>query len=318
MAVSERDRVVAVHGAIEDEIAEAVSEECSAAGAEVVSLRIEDFVPRPAATLPSELAEAVRAARPTVSFYMAQPLVGELQAFRRPLVRLLLEEIRTRHGHMLDISDDLMVQGMAADYDEVYRLTMKVHSIARSASRIEVYSPLGTELVATFSPTLRWVPCHGRYHEQGQWGNLPEGETFTAPLSVDGLLVGETMGDSFSPRYGLFEEPVRLRVRSGMVIAADMPGHPAIEAEIRDYLGQHPMSSRAGEFAIGTNTFLDRIIGNFTQDEKFPGVHVAFGDPYGPETGADWSAPSHVDVLTTRTTVIVDGRTIMEEGRFLV
>ena len=97
-----------------------------------------------------------------------------------------------------------------------------------------------------------------------------------------------------------------------------MPGHPDIEAEIQAYLDQGPDANRAGEFAIGTNVGLTRIIGNFLQDEKFPGVHVAFGDPYGEETGADWSADSHVDVLASHADVYVDGRQIMEHGRFLV
>jgi leucyl aminopeptidase (aminopeptidase T) len=97
-----------------------------------------------------------------------------------------------------------------------------------------------------------------------------------------------------------------------------MTGHPEIQAEIEAYLAQSENSNRAGEFAIGTNVGLTRITGNFLQDEKFPGVHVAFGDPYGFETGADWSCPSHVDVLASRADVYVDGRQIMESGRFLL
>jgi aminopeptidase len=83
-------------------------------------------------------------------------------------------------------------------------------------------------------------------------------------------------------------------------------------------MAQHPNSNRTGEFAIGTNVGLSRIVGNFLQDEKFPGVHIAFGNPAGFETGADWDCPSHVDVLASHATVSVDGRTIMENGRFLV
>ncbi len=77
-------------------------------------------------------------------------------------------------------------------------------------------------------------------------------------------------------------------------------------------------SNRAAEFAIGTNVGLSRIVGNFLQDEKFPGNHVAFGDPYGSETGADWEAPSHVDVLASRADIWVDGDQIMRRGQLLV
>lgn len=91
-----------------------------------------------------------------------------------------------------------------------------------------------------------------------------------------------------------------------------------LAADFRQYMAQDPNSSRVGEFAIGTNVGLTRIIGNFLQDEKFPGVHVAFGDPYGHGTGADWTAPSHVDVLASHATVAVDGHRLMENGRFLI
>jgi leucyl aminopeptidase (aminopeptidase T) len=83
-------------------------------------------------------------------------------------------------------------------------------------------------------------------------------------------------------------------------------------------VSQDPNSNRVGEFAIGTNVGLTEIVGNFLQDEKFPGVHIAFGDPYGFETGADWECPSHVDALASHATVAVDGRQIMENGHFLV
>ena len=47
-------------------------------------------------------------------------------------------------------------------------------------------------------------------------------------------------------------------------------------------------SDRVGEFAIGTNIAIRDVIGNILQDEKIPGVHIAFGNPYAVHTGADW------------------------------
>ena len=32
------------------------------------------------------------------------------------------------------------------------------------------------------------------------------------------------------------------------------------------------------------------MIGVLLQDEKVPGVHIAFGDPYGNQTHADWAS----------------------------
>jgi leucyl aminopeptidase (aminopeptidase T) len=218
---------------------------------------------------------------------------------------------------MIGIDEALMTDGMAADYEEIYRVTQQVWNVVRTASRIEVATRNGTELAATFSKDRRWIPCDGRYWEQNRWGNLPEGETFTAPLSVDGVIAAEDVGDWFAQKYGLLAEPVLMRVKAGRLVTYET-GDPQLRADIEGYMAQHADSNRVGEFAIGTNVGLTRIVGNFLQDEKFPGVHVAFGDPYGHETGADWDAPSHVDVLASHTDVWADGRQIMQDGRFLV
>jgi leucyl aminopeptidase (aminopeptidase T) len=218
---------------------------------------------------------------------------------------------------MIGINDEVMTDGMAGDYDEIYKVTHKVFEIVRHAARISVNTSLGTELVATFSPTLHWIPSDGRYWEQGRWGNLPEGETFTCPVSVDGVLAAEEMGDWFTEKYGMISPPLRLQIRAGRMVSLET-ADPQLAADVREYMAQHPNSNRVGEFAIGTNIGLTRIIGNFLQDEKFPGVHIAFGDPYAFETKADWACPSHVDALASHATVTVDGRTIMENGRFLI
>src|SRR5215831_10004686 len=125
-----------------------------------------------------EIAEAIEGEitrfRPTASFYIGTGMKGEL-AFRKPMLDLLADELRCRHGHMIGIDDLLMKDGIAVDYDAVYAVTQKVFEIARHASKITVQTSLGTDLVATFSPSLKWIPSNGRYWEQGHWGNLPEG-----------------------------------------------------------------------------------------------------------------------------------------------
>ena len=61
-----------------------------------------------------------------------------------------------------------------------------------------------------------------------------------------------------------------------------------------------------------------RLIGNILQDEKFPGIHIAFGNPYGEHTGAKWYSGTHIDVVGREFDIWVDGRQIMEKGRFLI
>jgi leucyl aminopeptidase (aminopeptidase T) len=314
--ISGADRVAIVKDRVSQEIAEAIEEDARETGAEVRSWTMEDHIRRPATEFPRSIGDDILKFRPTASYYIGTGQKGEL-AFRKPLLRLLADELGCRHGHMIGINAELMTDGMAADYEEIYRVTQQVWNVVRTASRIEVATRLGTELAATFSRDLKWIPCDGRYWEQHRWGNLPEGETFTAPLSVDGVIAAEEIGDWFAAQYGLLAKPILIRVKNSRLVSFETDD-AQLRTDLEGYMGQHPDSNRVGEFAIGTNVGLTRIVGNFLQDEKFPGVHIAFGDPYGFETGADWQCPSHVDVLASHATVLVDGRKIMEDGRFLV
>ena len=168
----------------------------------------------------------------------------------------------------------------------------------------------------TISPDLRWKPCHGLYHNQGDWGNLPEGETFTCPANAEGVIVADVLGDYFSQKYGILEHPATFMLSQGKVVGIRCDDK-ALENELRSYISSDENGDRVGEFAIGTNLWVRALTGNLLQDEKIPGVHVAFGDPYPEETGANWSAKTHMDVIPTDCTIVVDGRTLMENGRFV-
>src|SRR5260370_29091322 len=220
---------------------------------------------------------------------------GEL-GFHQPILHLLADDLRCRHGHMIGINDTVIFVFNDTATAEIYTVTRKVFEIVRHASRIAVNTSLGTDLVATFSPTLLWIPSDGRYWEQGRWGNLPEGETFTCPVSVDGEIAAEEMGDWFAEKYGTLSPPLRIKVRAGRMVSVETPD-TQLAADGREYMAQHPNSNRVGEFAVGTNVGLTRIVGNFLQGEKFPGVHIAFGGPYGFPTKAVWACPSPLGAL---------------------
>jgi leucyl aminopeptidase (aminopeptidase T) len=276
---------------------------------------LENYGERPLTYLPDGLSERVPWAN--VTFYAAEAKPGEL-GLRGPFIRLAIKH--ARHGHMPGIRRDLMEDGMCADYVEVARMTRLVHGLVTEAKTAHVTTSRGTDLHVEFDPNWKWVPSDGMYHEQGKWGNLPEGEVFTAARKANGRMVLEELGDWFDEKYGILtESPITLEVKDSRV---DLGSVRCSRADVRDdlvkYLQTDENSNRLGEFAIGTNTHLTRLIGKLLQDEKFPGVHCAFGDPYPEETGADWESKTHVDGIMTGTTIVIDDRKLMENGRFLV
>ena len=88
--------------------------------------------------------------------------------------------------------------------------------------------------------------------------------------------------------------------------------------DFRLYTSADENSNRVGEFAIGTNTALTHVIGNILQDEKIPGVHIAFGHPYAEHTGAKWVSKTHIDCVGRDFDIWFDGEQVMRGGRFLV
>ncbi len=316
MGVDEKDRVFIITDYQREGIAGRVAAAALAQHADVSIHFLEHYGQRPLTTFSERLRNDLQQAQPTVTYYIATAQPGEI-SFRIPLLPFLVQELKVRHGHMIGIDEKLMADGMCADYDEVYVLTNHIYDRVCHAKTIHVTSAKGSDVTATFHPDWKWVPCHGRYHEQGKWGNLPEGEVFTAPATVDGILVCDVLGDYFSEKYGVLEQPLSITVKGGYVTDVKSE-NVAVAQEVREYLFSVPNGNRAGEFAIGTLTSLKHLVGNLLQDEKLPGLHVAFGNPYPQFTGADWDAAIHVDVIPTDCDIEVDGQLIMRHGQFVI
>jgi leucyl aminopeptidase (aminopeptidase T) len=277
---------------------------------------MEDFGVRPI-DFPPVMEEAL--GRADVSIYAAQGAKGELQTFRRWMLQAVEANTKLRHAHMIGITPEIMQDGMCSDYREIQRISEQVHQRVHGAQQIRVVTARGNDFTATFSPELDWIVSDGDI-QPGRWKNLPDGEVFTSPVDVEGtVIIDGCLGDFFAEKYQSLEEtPVRLDVVGGRAIPESLGcKNSTLRAELAEYLFETDENShRVGEFAIGTNTGLTRLIYNLLQDEKFPGVHVAFGSPLPAKTGATWNSKAHVDGVLISPTIAVDGAVLMDAGRF--
>lgn len=316
--VAPEDRVWILTDEARTEVGLALAEAAQEQAASSVMLRyMEEYGARPLLGLPEEMADDLRASAPTVTILATSAQPGEIR-FRLPLARLLRTELQVRHGHMIGVTPALMKSGMLADYHRVAHLTFQVQERMQRAREVHVTSARGTDLrVHLDNDQYRWAPFHGLYHLQGHWGNLPEGETCTSPRTVHGVLQAELLGDYFCEKYGLLEPSLTLHIADGWVQSLEHPNQELAQ-EVWAYLDGVENGRRVGEFGIGTNEALEVLCGNLLQDEKFPGVHLAFGNPLPEVTGAEWNSPIHVDAITTRCSIRVDGELLMGDGKFLL
>ena len=279
---------------------------------------MEDFGPRPI-DFPQEIDKAIKAA--DVSIYAAQGAEGELQTFRMAMIKAVDDNRKLRHAHMIGITPEIMRDGMCSDYKEIQRISKLVYEKVKNADKIRVVTEKGADFTGRFSPEIKWVVSDGDI-TPGFWKNLPDGEVFTAPESVNGtIIIDGCLGDFFTERYGSIEKtPVKIEVSGGRGIKESITcDNKELLDEYVKYLFEiDENSNRIGEFAIGTNTGLTKLIYNLLQDEKFPGIHVAFGNPYPTKTGAKWSSKAHVDGVIIKPSIYVDEEMIMNKGTFVL
>jgi aminopeptidase len=301
---------------IADETSRVVAASLQAAlkerGANFTGQLLEDLCPRPM----SEAPEAVLSALETtdVGVLCMTPQPGELSA-RMAIVRVV-ERRQIRYAHMIGVTPEIMQQGMRADYRKVDELSDRLRKRMVHAETLTVKTEAGTSFQAHFNAKLDWVKTSGLISPR-YWSNLPAGEVFTTPATVDGTFVCDaTAGDYFNGKYGdLQTTPLVMEIAAGRLKHVECP-RKDLEDEFWTYCHTDENSDRVGELAFGTNLGLSRMIGILLQDEKFPGVHIAFGDPYGSQTHADWKSRTHVDVLTRNCDVWIDEDQVIEKGRY--
>jgi leucyl aminopeptidase (aminopeptidase T) len=283
-------------------------------GAVTESILIEDVVERPMREAPRAILDVLEHA--DAGIMCVQPQEGELGA--RMAIVAVVERRRVRYAHMVGVTPRIMREGMRADYRQVDRLSQELVDRMESATSLTVKTSAGTDLRATFDPSLAWVKTSGIINPR-YWSNLPAGEVFTTPGSVDGRFVCDgTAGDYFNAKYGELEaHPLVLEIRGGRLVSAECD-HRGLQQDFWTYTHTDANSDRVGELAFGTNLGLREMIGILLQDEKVPGVHIAFGDPYGSQTHADWKSRTHVDVLTRNCDVWIDDEQVIAKGQYLL
>src|SRR5580700_3550680 len=293
LRVQPSEKVTVITDEVTKEIAASIVHELEAVGAPYHAWVLEDLAPRPLGDLPSEIVEDLETSQ--VSIFAVQAQTNELRS--RMQMTDVVNRRRIRHAHMVNINRQIMLEGMRADFLKVDRISVKVVEMLRRAKQVRARTAAGTDLVADLNPNYRWVKTSGIISPD-KWGNLPGGEVFTTPGEVNGTFVIDgVVGDWLCAKFGsLRENPLTIRMKGNRLTEAHSVNRE-LEDDFWRYTHTDDNSDRVGEFAIGTNIELKDVIGQILQDEKYPGVHIAFGNPYGAHTGAEWYSSTHIDVV---------------------
>src|SRR5436309_8741146 len=147
------ERITIITDAATRDIAAALQREVERVGSDYSLFVLEHHARRPLKFMPETILEDLACSQ--VSIFAAQTEPGELGA--RTEMTTVVNRHRIRHGHMVNINRQIMLEGMRADFCAVDKLSQRLVEHARQVDRITCKTPHGTQFQAELSPNLKWL-----------------------------------------------------------------------------------------------------------------------------------------------------------------
>ncbi|MFZ1014561.1 MAG: aminopeptidase, partial [Terracidiphilus sp.] len=258
LRIDPKEKVTLITDRATEQIGAALAAQLAANGCRWNAFLLEGLAARPLLDMPAAVLADMESSE--VSIFAVQVEPNELKS--RMQMTDVVNRRQMRHAHMVNITQEIMCQGMRADFDLVDRLSQKVLDRVRRATRIRATTAAGTDITAEMNPSYKWFKTSGIISAE-KWGNLPGGECFTSPGEVNGTFVVDgVVGDWLCARYGLLAStPLTIQI-AGNRIQSCSSQNKQLEADFWAYTHTDENSDRVGEFAIGTNLGVERVIGN--------------------------------------------------------
>ena len=208
-------------------------------------------------------------------------------------------------------TEAMLKRTIIIDYKKMHKIIAKIGNMLDGGEWVKITSKGGTNI--TFN--IKGRKAHGRkcglFLKKGDYGNLPDGEVFIAP--VEGSSDGVYIVDGSLGGIGKVDKPVCVYVDRGYVTKID--GGKAADqlTKMLDNVGRE--AGNIAEFGIGTNENAV-ISGNMLEDEKVIGTcHIALGNNSG--FGGKVKVPLHIDGIIKKPTIWIEDKKVIEDGRFI-
>lgn len=228
--------------------------------------------------------------------------------------RLLTINGGTRYASMPLFSPNMFLGVMDVDWKEVEKMSLGLKEIISQAVSAEVSATNGTVLSLSLKGRNAYADT-GILTKEGDFGNLPAGEVFIAP--VEGTTEGKLVIEYRETKK--LEEPVTFEIKNNMV--QQMWGERETIKKFEEIFNKNELNKNIAELGIGTNPKAKDVT-NVLEAEKILGtIHIALGD--NSCFGGKISTTFHEDFVVFNPTLKIklkNGRitTIMEEGKFKI
>ena len=193
------------------------------------------------------------------------------------------------------------------DWDKESKKIKKINSLFENGKTVRIIGE-DTDLTLSINKKNSIADCGEE--------NMPGGEVFMAPVrnSLNGHIKF-----TYPPVYMGREVPeIYLEFKNGRVTKYNASRNKNV---LKAVLNTDKNSCYVGELGIGCNPKIRKFTKNLLFDEKIFGtIHLALGMAYKENAGGNDSAV-HWDIvkdLRNNGKIILDGKTIQENGKFLI
>jgi aminopeptidase len=212
-------------------------------------------------------------------------------------------------GMSLESYANFLFETSSMDYSKMSDAMDALVEIMNQTSRVRIVAP-NTDLSFTIEG-MPAIKCAGKI-------NLPDGEVFTAPVkdSVHGIITFNTKsiynGHTFDQISFEFENGKIMNVSSSN-------NQPLLELLDSDEGARY-----IGEFAIGLNPYINKVMNDIAFDEKINGsIHLALGDAYEEADNGNKSTIHWDIVLLLKPEfgggeIYFDDVLVSKDGRFVI
>ena len=153
---------------------------------------------------------------------------------------------------------------------------------------------------------MNWIKCDGN-------SNIPDGEVFSSPVKNE--VNGHIAFNTKTVQAGEMFSDIEFEVKNGKIIEAGCSSGNA--KKLNELLDTDKGSRYFGEFAFGTNPYINREILDILFDEKINGSnHLAVGNSYKECFNGNRSAV-HWDLIIVGCDVYCDGTLIRKGKKFI-
>ena len=212
------------------------------------------------------------------------------------------------------IPDQLIEGGINGDFEKVEPLCTKVAKLLTNANSAHLTTPQGTNI--TMNLNNRPGNAHtGLAHSPGDFTTVPNIESSISP--IEGSAKGVIVADASIPYYniGVLQEPVYYEVSNGKITNITGGMQAKQIASIMENVKNEAVYNIA-QLAFGLNPEC-KMRGVMLDDEGVYGTaHIGIGT--STLLGGKIKAPGHYDALMWKPTLLLDGKTVLKDGEWII